>query len=221
MTTLYQEKIQCALCGSENTFTDIGSTNTLGSADLDTRPPEMERSTIFTWVQRCSECGYCSSDVSKSRPGSGDVVNGSEYRKQLNVQTYPELTNSFLCKAIIDREAKDYVGATWALVHAAWACDDNNQPDKASACRHKAADMLKIAEDHGQIIAEQDGASTALLVDLLRRSGRNDDAQKAIEERRTGITEDIIVRILNFQEVLVGKSDLSCHSISEALGEDE
>jgi len=222
MTTLYEEKIRCALCNSENEFTGIGSTNTfLGSPDLDTRPPEMQRSTIFAWVQRCPECGYCASDVSKSPPGSETVVNGSEYRKQLNDQAYPELANSFLCKAIIDREAHDYAAATWALINAAWVCDDEGRPDEAVVCRHKAADMLVTAEDHGQQVAEQNGASTAILVDLLRRAGRTDDARKAIAERRTGIAEGIIIRILDFQSVLIQKGDVSCHKISEAVSEDE
>jgi hypothetical protein len=57
MTTLYREKSRCAVCGIATEYTSIGSTNAFGSPDLDTRPPEMQRSTIFAWVQRCPECG--------------------------------------------------------------------------------------------------------------------------------------------------------------------
>ncbi len=96
LTTLYEKKAQGSVCGTENEYTGIGSTNALGSLDLDTRPPEMERSTIFTWVQRCPECGYCASDVSITRPRAQAVVNGEEYKDQLNDPTYPELANSFL-----------------------------------------------------------------------------------------------------------------------------
>ena len=221
MTTLYEKKTRCALCGNEEAFPRIGTTNAFGLPDLDTRPPQMERSTIFAWIQRCSECGYCSSDISKALPVAESVIHSSECRNQLNDEAYPESANSFLCQAIIDREANDYVGATWALVHAAWVCDDADRPDRAVVCRHKAADMLVTAEDHGQQVLEQNGASTALLVDLLRRSGRTDDARRAITERRTTIGQEIIVRILEFQALLTEKGDASSHTISDALGEDE
>jgi hypothetical protein len=221
MTTIRVNKARCALCNSENEFTGIGSTNTFGSPDLDTRPPEMKRSTIFAWVQRCPNCGYCASDVRQSRPEFKAIVTGAEYRRQLNDPAYPELANSFLCKAIIDGGASDYAGATWALIHAAWVCDDADLSDEAAECRHKAADMLMTAEDHGQQVAKQEGASTAILVDLLRRSGRTADARRAIAERGTGVAEDIIVRILDFQSSLIEKSDVSCHTVSAALEEDD
>lgn len=219
MTTLYKEEARCSVCGAQNAFTGIGSTNAVGSPDLDTRPPEMERSTIFAWVQRCPECGYCASDVSAILPEARAVAIGKEYKDQLNDPMYPELANSFLCKAIVDRESKDYSEATWALIHAAWACDDSDHPDQAMACRQKAADMLTIAEEHGQQVAGQDGTSTAILVDLLRRSGRIDQARTVIAERRRQIAEDVIVSIMDFQSALIEKNDLSRYTIAEALGE--
>ena len=218
MTTLYEEKVRCGVCGTESEYTGIGSTNAFGSADLDTRPPEMKRSTIFAWVRRCPECGYCDSDVSKSRPDSKAVTSGEEYRNQLNNPAFPELANSFLCKAVLDREAKDYGSATWALIHAAWACDDSDCPSQAMACRGKAADMHMLAETERQQVAEQSGAGTAILVDLLRRSGRLDQARELIAARRAAVTEDIIVRVLDFEVALIEKGDVSCHTIAEALG---
>ena len=216
MTTLYKEKTRCSVCGAESGYDVIGSTNAFGSPDLDSRPPEMKRSTIFAWVQRCPECGYCASNVSKSRPGSGVVVKGKEYKGQLNDPEYPELANSFLCEAIVEQKAKDYAAATWALIHAAWVCDDSDRLAQAKVCRTKAAKMLLIAEEHGQKVAKQEGASTALLAELLRRAGRSEDAQKLIAERRGGITEDIIAQVLDFETTLLDKNDVSCHTIAEA-----
>jgi hypothetical protein len=211
MTTHYEKKVRCSECGAENEYTCIGSTNVFGSPDLDTRPPEMQRSTIFASIQRCPECGYCASEVSTTRPDARAVVGGKEYRDQLNDPTYPELANSFLCKAMVDRESKDFSAATWAFILAAWACDDSDHPDQAMACRQKAADMLAIAEEHGQQVADQDSASTAILVDLLRRSGRIEQAREVIATRRGRITEDIVARILDFQTALLDKNDISCH----------
>lgn len=220
MTTIYKEKTRCGSCGSESEYTGIGSTSTFGSADLDTRPPEFKRSTIVFLVQRCPECGFCASDVSKFSLDSKAVINSADYKNQLNDPMHPELANSFLCKAIIDRNAGNYAAATWALIYAAWACDDFGNPSEAAACRKKAADMIAPAEKHGQQISDQDGAVTAILVDLLRRSGQLEQAGKVIEARRAGIEQDIIVRILDFQTALIEKGDVSCYSIAEALNEE-
>ena len=168
MTTVTEEKVRCWLCESENQFTVVGSTNAIGSSDLDVRPPEMKRSTIFAWVQRCPECGYCATDLAAPRPEATDVVSAKEYERQLDDPTNPELANSFLCAC------RDYSAATWALLRAAWVCDDSGRPDQAVVCRQRAAEMLPVAEEHEQIIAKPEGASTAILIDLLRRSGRLD-----------------------------------------------
>ena len=220
MTTLHEEKFICSLCGKENEYTGIGSTNQLGSPDLDTRPPEMQRSTMFTWVQQCSGCGYCASDIGINGSEVQAVVIGDEYKDQLKDSNYSKLAVSFLCKAILDRESKDYSDATWAYIHAAWACDDENHDKQAMVCRQKAVDMLMLAEKHSQQVMDQDGANTAILVDLLRRSRLFDQARQVILKRLSQISDDIITRILDYQIELLKINDSSCHTIAEALGED-
>ena len=217
MTTLSTVRTRCALCNRENEHTGIGSTNSFGSADLDTRPPPMMRDTMFAWVQRCSECGYCCSRLSEARPGAEEIVKEDEYRNQLSNQAYPKLANSFLCEAIIARKSNDYAGSTWALIHAAWACDDADKSEEAANCRRQAADMLITAESHGQQVAENGEASAAMLVDFLRRSGQADEARKVITENRSDIEEEVIARILDFQADLIEKGDVSCHTIAEVL----
>ena len=140
MTTHFKKTIQCNVCGAENEYTCIGSTNTFGSQDLDTRPPEMQRSTIVASVQRCPFCGYCASEVDISCPEARTVVNTKEYKEQLNNPSYPDLANSFLCGAIVDRESRELAVATLALMRAAWACDDSGHVDQARVCRRKSAD---------------------------------------------------------------------------------
>lgn len=221
MTTLYEEKVQCAICGTETEFTEIGSTNSFGSPDLDTRPPEMQRSTIFDWVQRCPECGYCASDVSMATPQAASLVRGPEYSRQLADSAYPELANSFLCKAFIDESSDDYAAAAWSLIHAAWSCDDAGKDVPAKTCRSKAADMIRKALESDQQVAEQDGSETAIQVDLLRRAGRLSEAQQLITTQRAAITEDIILKILTFQETLIASGDEACHTISEGLERNE
>ncbi len=221
MTTLYKEKKTCAVCGAEYKYTGIGSTNTFGSPDLDTRPPEMKRSTIFTWVKRCPECGYCASDISKAPDHARSVVRSAKYKEQLADPAMPELANSFLCKSIIDESAGAYTSAAWALIHAAWVCDDGDKPEYAKMCRSKAADMIIKAMDIGQEFAKERGSEIAILVDIMRRAGRFTEARQLIEENRTEIKEDIILKVLTFQELLIDSGDEGCHTIAEAIEEKE
>jgi hypothetical protein len=77
-------------------------------------------------------------------------------------------------------------------------------------------EALARAEEHGQRLSKQEGAGTAILADLLRRSGRFDQARRAIAERRGTIADDIILRVLDFQIWLIDQDDESCHTIAEA-----
>lgn len=219
MTTFNEEKEQCSVCGAENEYSEIRSTNRYGLADLDTRPPEMMRSTIFAWVRRCQGCGYCASELSETCQEAEAVVNSKEYKDQLNDPIYPELANSFLCKAIVDQESGHFAAATWAFIRAAWACDDSDYFHQAVACRQKAVDMLLISEENGQQVAAQEGVSTTIIVDLLRRSRKIDQARNVIAVQRGGISDDIIARTLDFQTALLDRPDVSCHTIAEALRE--
>lgn len=219
MTTHCKEIVQCSVCGAKNEYVGISSTNTMGSQDLDTRPPEMERSTISTWVQRCPNCGYCAYSVDRISPGARDVMNMTEYKQQLNDPMYSKLANSFLCLAIIYRESKNFPGATLALLRAAWTCDDSGDVDQARMCRRKAAEMLVIMEENGQRLSKQEHTTTIILVDLLRRSGQMEQAQKVIAARRGRVNEDIIARILDFHTTLINKNDMTCHTVEEAIGE--
>ena len=218
MTTIYEEKKRCGVCGSENKYTGIGSTNTFGSPDLDTRPPEMQRSTIYAWIQRCPDCGYCNSDVSKSRSDEPVIVKGADYQSQLNDPAYPALANSFLCKAISDRAAGNFADTTWDLIRAAWVCDDSGHAEQAKTCRQMAADMLELSQAHKQKVAGEDRAQTAILVDLLRRGGQPERAQRMLAKQAGEATQDVIERVLGFQGLLLERRDFSRHTIAEAVG---
>lgn len=219
MTTLYQESLQCALCGTEDQYSLVSSTSSFGSADLDTRPPALQRFNIGLWVQRCAECGYCASDISQAMPQAAEMLQHPMYTSQLTDTTYPELANSFLCQAFLAVEAEDYAQASWALIHAAWACDDAELDAQAQSCRSRAAEMIRIALNNEQEFADQAGAETAIRVDLLRRSGRFEDALKVIQAQQASISEEVILKVLAFQAALIERGDGACYLISDALDE--
>lgn len=219
MTTEHRENFCCGLCGEENEYRVIGSTNSFGQPDLDTRPPQMERSTLFALVQRCLDCGYCAPDINVPCAIAKTVVAEEAYRQQLNDSAFPVLANTFLCKALLGRATGNLATAAWGHIHAAWVCDDASHAAQASKCRRGAAELLVLAEAEGQRICDQDGLSTALLVDLLRRAGEIERAQKVLARPLTIDVDDVITEILKFQAVLLERRDLGCHTVGEALNQ--
>ena len=96
MTTMYEKKVQCCVCGKKSNHKVVRSSYSHGSSDLDTRPPEMTRSTIYYSIQRCPSCGYCASDLSEC---SGDVkfhVESKAYQEIIGNKAIPKVAASFL-----------------------------------------------------------------------------------------------------------------------------
>ena len=216
---MLKQKVKCGLCGAKIKVTVVGGTGPFAIHDLDTRPAGMMRVAIFTLVQRCLKCGYCASDISSLQEGAEAVIEGIEYKKQLDNSTYPHLANSFVCKAMIDFRAREYGRAAFAYIHAAWVCDDSNNDDCAAMCREKAVEMLEIAEGHGQRVTEYKAEMTVILADLLRRAGRFEQARRMIETRDNNDAGKEIKSILIFETGLIDKRDTSCHTIEEAFGD--
>jgi len=220
MTRPFIANIRCAVCQEENQHELVASTNACGWPDLDTRPPEMERSTIDSWVQRCPHCGYCGSEIAKASAKAKVVVKGDKYRSQLESADSPGLANSFLCEAMIARRKGRLREAAWATIHAAWACDDSGHIDPARTCRMKAIDLISDATSKGVKLSEEDGADVAITVDLLRRCGQFDEAERLIESRIDSISRDVIAGMLRHQRRLIAERDTLCHTIGQAMGEE-
>jgi hypothetical protein len=221
MTRVCRKTISCAVCGTGSEQRMISSTHAFGSRDLDTRPPVMPRSSISLWVQRCPECGYCASNLAEDRPGAKTVVTNPKYKEQLADAAYPDRANSFLCKAMIEEVGGGKSKAAWAVIHAAWVCDDADKPEQAAVCRRKAAQRMVQTENGGETSGEEEDGRTAILVDLLRRSGQFEQAGRVIEERISGIKEENIRKVLLFQRTLIASSDSACHRIDEAIVQKE
>lgn len=216
MTTIFPEMIKCAVCGESSEHATIGSTNKFGAMDLDTRPPEMMRSTISIWVQACPSCGYCWKDISECSEKTPEMVRSPAYRRQLENHQLPELANAFVCSSLIDEMHGQYARAGWDYIHAAWACDDSGSVISAKECRIKAVALLEKAKEKHQSFAAAAGGSEALITDLLRRS---ELFVKALEICKKGLssskTDDVILEILRFQKTLILKKDTACHTVSE------
>lgn len=217
MTIIDNETITCGLCSKKSDHTVAMSTNAFGSPDLDTRPPEMKRSTMFTWVQRCPHCGYCSSDITAAFEKSQTLISSAEYQFQLQDRRFPEMANSFLCQAIIAEKNNRFSEAAWATIHAVWACDDLNYDQVSQECRIKAVALIQKSIEAGENFAKQEGADIAIMADLLRRARKFKEASDLITSYQDKIAEDIIKKILEFQQKLILQNNTKNYTISQVL----
>ncbi|WP_292518823.1 hypothetical protein [Methanoculleus sp.] len=216
MTHLRYLNTTCAVCGESCRFTIPEAASSVGSRDLDTRPAEPLRSTIYAWVKRCPSCGYCAPDPGKARRGAADVVKLPRYRWQLDSRKFPRIANTFLCWSIIQEELGIPAQAAWASLHAAWICDDEGDDVPARICRTRAADLLRRAWEQGERLTSQPGGDEALLVDLLRRAGRLREARAVVVEGLEQNPQSLIADIMRLQDRLIAARDRGVHTVAEA-----
>ncbi|HOB18050.1 MAG TPA: hypothetical protein PKK74_05080 [Candidatus Methanoculleus thermohydrogenotrophicum] len=216
MTRLRYLSSICAVCGETCRFSIPEAVVSIGSRDLDTRPAEPLRSTIYAWVKRCPSCGYCAPNPGKAQEGAAEVVKLPRYREQLDSRKFPRVANTFLCWSIIQEDLGAQAQAAWASLHAAWACDDEGDDVPARICRKRAVNLMRRAWEQGERLAPQAGADEALLVDLLRRAGRFREARAVAKEVIEQNPHPLITEIMRFQIRLVAASDRGAHTVAEA-----
>lgn len=174
------------------------------------------------------------------------IARSDFYQKQLKNTEFPELANTFLCFSLIQENTGDYAGAGLSALHAAWVCDDldyklfinrimnlntetgsagskrwtNNEIDpSARKCRLRAISLFQKARGNGQQFDQHASGEEALLTDLARRCGNPNLALKFCDEGLQKKPEKTIADVLQFQEILISRHDITCHRISEATGE--
>jgi Uncharacterized protein conserved in bacteria (DUF2225) len=215
MTTLFQEKETCFVCGNTSEHTGIGSTNSLGSPDLDLRPPEMQRSTITYWIQRCPTCGYCAVSIAKGPEIAKQIVRAPDYIEQRDNPAFPALANEFLCWSLIAAADGNERDAGWAALHAAWICDDKG-PAKADICRQKAIALFTAARAKGQSFAQGGATEALLLADLYRRTGQFDQVEAVCAEGLALKPEALIQSLLEAQRQLAQAQDRKRYTVADA-----
>ena len=192
MTTVARKKVKCGCCGFVLEMSALGSTNTCGSMDLDTRPPEMMRSTMTYWLTRCPECGYVDSNIELCDKISKEVVKSLEYRSISLSNVYSTLCRNFLQFAMICARKNDKVGEVYSYLHAAWVCDDNHEIANAIALRKQCISLINELNIH-------DGNETFQVITaaLLRRSGEFDLLNEEYEGMK--FSDELLNKIIRFQ----------------------
>lgn len=215
MTTLMSIDVCCAVCGQTSSILEVCSTNACGSVDLDTRPPEMVRSTLPYGVQRCPACGYCAASLATAAAGIAARIADTAYRETLNRSDYPAKCNEFLCQAMLCQAGGDLAAALWATIHAAWICDDVGNAAAAVACRRATAALAQAAEANGIEWIEPAAASLMVRGDLLRRAGAFQEAMTIIDLALAAHPEPFLGDLLHFEKTLIEMADRAAHTVAE------
>jgi hypothetical protein len=195
------------------------STNTVrGNPDIDNRPPEMLRSTISLWVQRCPSCGYCANQVKIGSPQVGPIIKSKAYLEQLTNDTYPELANSFLCDSMIQEAVGHIADAIWSAINAAWTCDDSVAKEAAFACRERALHLTLRAREQKVSLTRDAGIEHVVIADLLRRTKQFSQVEPMCREglklKQKLIPE--VRQMLEAQIHFARKQDDEAHNLAEA-----
>ena len=216
MTTWAEVTRLCAVCGHESQHTVVTSTTAFGSPDLDLRPPELARRLVALAVQECPACGYCAADITLAPAGTPATVASDEYQQLRHDRSCPQEASWFLCAAFVAERSRQFAVGGREALNAAWVCDDAGAMEAAQRCRARAVELFERARARGQRFAGRRGDEDLLLVDLLRRAGRAEEAEQLVraglarERRRTANA------VLRFQLMLLAEADTQAYPLAMA-----
>jgi hypothetical protein len=199
MTTIVPQDLTCTVCNTTSRYNLLGSTNSFGRPDLDTRPPEMMRSTMWLWVQECPHCGYVAKDISQPPHASAQLYCGEGGWRGISYPDYPELAVRFLKLADLQEGVGHTLEAAWSALRAAWSCDDVNDDARAIACRQRAIGYFARIVGWVHLFPKEPGAMEALLADIHRRAGDSDGAVHWADIGLERAPDSAISAVLYFQ----------------------
>lgn len=222
MTRISKVKTQCSVCGSVSEFMLMTSTNAFGSCDLDLRPPEMQRSTMSLWLQECPNCGYVSSSISDKSEIDSEVLKSllksEAYLSCDDIKFRSELAKRFYRYYMLMIHEGNVRAAMFALLHAAWSCDDNRDKENAKLCREKAIPLAsKIV---GAELYDSENVNM-IRADMMRRAGQFDELIREYESVKmkgdARNNPEILNRVIKFQIERAKEHDDKCYTVEEAL----
>ena len=213
MTTTYTSTLKCAVCGDSSSHRLLGSTSAFGSYDLDLRPPPPARYTLGAWAQECPSCGYVGESIEELSSGAGEIVSSPEYRELRSKSSELDLVQRFKRHALLWSHDPERAG--WAMLHAAWVCDDMYLPTVAGQCRQECSDLW-IGVDW---TADPSGIrGRVVLVDVMRRSEQFEEASALIGRLlKMPALNNETQTVLRFQQLLISRYDRDAYTCEDAF----
>ena len=212
MSSIIPIECKCFICGETHEYGEIMSTNTFEGPDLDLRPSEMQRSTMGVWLQECPGCGYVSSKVSDSCRVTKEWLQSEKYLTCDGITFEWGLAKRFYKRYLISLEENKTENAFFALVHAAWACDDKMDILNAKHCRELAIDLsAKLSDsDNG---SEKSEKIKIIRADLMRRAEKFDELIEEYSSYRSN--DENYGSIIKFQLEKAKEKDPDCYCIRD------
>ena len=220
MTTFVEKEAVCGACGETVEVTLMGSTNRFGYPDLDLRPPEMMRSTMWMWLKECTNCGYCAEDIGEIEPEEKAIVLGDSFIKlRQSIGDLDDMARRFRAAAFIAAERGFHASAFQHTLHEAWAHDDCQDTVRASAARLNAVDHINQAHRNQIRLYDEDGADAAMVAELLRRAGEFQRSEIKCRAALDDECADHVRQTLGFELDLCSVRDAGCHTMEEVYGD--
>ena len=108
MTIIKKFEKKCSVCGETSLQPILTSTSAWGYPDLDLRPPEMKRSSMFAWLQECPHCGYIATNLENELEVSPDLLKSDEYLTCEGYEFKSDLAKRFYRHHLISKAEGDY-----------------------------------------------------------------------------------------------------------------
>lgn len=212
MTLFLSHDLSCGRCGKDSAQTVLASSIPRGVPDLDMRPAEPARSTLFAWLQYCPHCDYCAPDISQA-PRNVAALGSAAYQAALDRPDFPEIARWFLAYAVACSPVNP-LDAAQAFLHTAWVCDDHHLEREAAVARQLSASWFLRCKPFPAI--PEGLAHGAVLVDILRRCGRFEEAGRECEALLfiPVLRPNLRARLL-LEQRLIYAQDWRCHSVAE------
>ncbi|MBN1209666.1 MAG: hypothetical protein JXB05_32760 [Myxococcaceae bacterium] len=221
MTRPHDFIMQCFVCGTRR----ARSAELLeppSETELRHAPKEMVGSAVAAWVRACAECGYCAPDLSVGHRSARAKVRSPEYQRQLHAAGTPPLAARFLCAALLSDAAGQPAKAAQQRLYAAQAFEEAGEVALARQYNSAVADALlsrrKVLLHWRDREADWRGSEAVVLVDVLRRAGRFDEARREVEAALRKRVSSIVKELLRFERSTIERGDTGPHSQTEALG---
>ena len=230
MTIINPAVCNCAICGEEAMYYMYTSYHFYDcTTDLDCRTREHGMDCLIgERVQQCRRCGYVARILSDD-PGkvTKSWLKSKAYTHSDGITFRSELADRFYKFYKISLLNENTENTFYALLYAAWACDDSEDEENAARCRRMAIPLLdKVVEetaagrdgsdeDDAKYIDEEIEKLKMMKADLLRRSGQFETLLS--EFSSYSFQDETMNKVLAFQLAKATEKDTACYTVDDAV----
>jgi hypothetical protein len=212
MTIVRDQTVTCAICGHSQTASVLISTNTFGSADLDTRPPGHAGWALLRCIMRCDSCGYCAPNIGQVP----EALRPGQIPRDPDGPVGPSVAQRWDSWSRVNETVRDHATAARAALCAAWASDDAQDAAASEHYRLRAAEQFRLAKAKSQSFAENPIAEELIRADVLRRAGQFESALASLAHLPEP-TPETLRSVASFERALLSRTDSSQYTIADAI----